>query len=351
MPSPFMANHKTSRLWPYVQIARVEHWFKNVFMLLGVGFALFYAPALATWSMVWRLVLGVVATCLIASSNYVINEILDAPRDRFHPVKKYRPVPSGKVRRQLAIAEWLLLGMLGIGLASALNRSFLLSGITLWIMGVFYNVPPIRTKEVPYLDVLSESVNNPLRLLLGWFVLIETKLPPLSLILAYWMAGAFFMATKRFAEYRRIGDRDIAMRYRQSFAYYTEDRLLVSMFFYVTMSAFFAGIFIVRYHLELILFVPIAAGFLAYYLQLGLQHDSPVQHPEKLFQERGFLVYATMSTVIFVVLMFVHIPLLYRLFSVEPVRLDPLWTLGSNMQQQLRKASDCLLVVRLIASR
>ena len=77
-------------------------------------------------------------------------------------------------------------------------------------MGLAYNLPPIRTKELPYLDVLSESVNNPLRLFLGWFALIGDKFPPLSLTLAYWMVGAFFMATKRFAEYRHIDDPDTA---------------------------------------------------------------------------------------------------------------------------------------------
>ena len=37
---------------PYVQIARVDHWFKNAFMLLGVVLAIFYAPWLAAWSSV-----------------------------------------------------------------------------------------------------------------------------------------------------------------------------------------------------------------------------------------------------------------------------------------------------------
>ena len=156
--------------------------------------------------------------------------------------------------------------------------------LALWVMGLMYNVPPVRTKELPHLDVLSESVNNPLRLLLGWFVLMTDRFPPLSLILAYWMVGAFFMATKRFAEYRRIGDREVAAQYRKSFGYYTEERFLVSMFFYVAMCALFAGIFMVRYHAELILFIPVAAGFFAYYLKLGLQDDSPVQNPERLFR-------------------------------------------------------------------
>src|SRR5207247_4807419 len=142
-------------------------------------------------------------------------------------------------------------------------------------------------------------------------------------ILAYWMVGAFFMATKRFAEYRRIGDREVAAQYRKSFGYYTEERLLVSMFFYVAICALFAGIFIVRYHAELILFIPAAAGFFAYYLKLGLQDDSPVQNPEKLFRERGFLLYMILSTALFVLLMFTYIPALYDLFIIDSSKLNP----------------------------
>ena len=158
-------------------------------------------------------------------------------------------------------------------------------------MGIAYNVPPIRTKEWPYLDVLSESVNNPIRLLLGWFALVTRHVPPLSLVISYWMVGAFFMAMKRYAEYRHIGDPRVAAAYRRSFAYYTEERLLVSLFFYATACALFAGIFIVRYHLELILFAPLAAGMFAYYLHLGMLPNSPVQNPEKLYRQRGFFAY------------------------------------------------------------
>ena len=54
--------------------------------------------------------------------------------------------------------------------------------------GLVYNVSPIRTKEKVYLDVLSEAVNNPIRLTLGWAMVDSTTLPPSSLLLAYWMA-------------------------------------------------------------------------------------------------------------------------------------------------------------------
>ena len=140
-------------------------------------------------------------------------------------------------------------------------------------------MPPVRTKEWPYVDVLSESVNNPIRLLLGWFALVTDRVPPLSLAISYWMVGAFFMAMKRYAEYRHIGDPAVAAAYRRSFEYYTEERLLVSLFFYATACALFAGIFIVRYHLELILFVPLAAGLFAYYLQLGHAARQPGAEP------------------------------------------------------------------------
>ena len=116
------------------------------------------------------------------------------------------------------------------------------------------------------------------------------------------------MAMKRYAEYRHIGNPSVAAAYRASFAYYTEERLLISLFFYATSCALFAGIFVVRYHPELILFAPLCAGLFAYYMKLGLQPDSPVQNPEKLYKQTGFLVYMIVCTVVFILLMFTSIP-------------------------------------------
>jgi 4-hydroxybenzoate polyprenyltransferase len=315
-------------LWPYVQIARVDHWFKNSFMALGVVLAFFYEPELAGWQSVWPLLVGLLATCLVASSNYALNEWLDGPLDRLHPVKRNRPVPSGLIKPALAYTEWLLLAAAGLSLAWSLNLAFFGSALWLWVMGILYNVPPIRTKEWPYVDVLSESINNPIRLFLGWFALIPDRVPPLSLALSYWMIGAFFMAMKRFAEYRHIANPATAAAYRHSFAYYNEERLLVSIVFYATTCALFAGIFIVRYHLELLLFVPFAAGLFAFYLHLGFKPDSPTQNPEKLYRERGFVAYLLICFVVFVVLMFTSVPALYGWFNVDSAGTRPLWTIG-----------------------
>ncbi len=315
-------------LRPYVAIARPDHWFKNVFMLLGILLAYFYQinqPQIEAHYRVLQVAWALAAVCMVASSNYVLNEILDAPSDRNHPVKRFRPVPSGQVDLRLGYAEWLLLGAVGLGAAALLNRPFFLSALALWIMGLVYNVPPVRSKDHPYVDVLSESVNNPLRLLLGWFTVIPGRVPPVSLLISYWMIGAFFMATKRFAEYRSIADARTAGAYRSSFRHYDEGKLIVSMFFYATAAALFLGVFIIRYQLELILSVPLVAGFFSYYMRVALKPDSPVQAPERLYRERGLMVYLAVCVVVFLALMFVRIDWLYDAFNVPRPEVLPLW--------------------------
>ncbi len=316
------------RLRPYVQIARVDHWFKNAFMLLGVVLALFWRPELFHLGSLGTLLSALGATCIVASSNYVINEVLDAPTDRRHPKKCHRPVARGEVVIWIALLEWGGLGLLGIVWAFSINAPFGAAAFFLWVMGCIYNVPPLRTKEVPFLDVVSEAINNPIRLFLGWFALVPDRLPPLSLALAYWMVGAFFMATKRFAEYRAIGDPERAAEYRRSFRHYDERRLLASMIFYLAAAATFAGVFIVRYKAELILSTPVVAGFFAYYMALGMKPDSPMQNPEKLYRERGFFAYTILTAALFVGLMFVEIPALYEVFNVQPSTFEPLWHIG-----------------------
>ena len=310
----------------YVALARPDHWFKNVFMVIGIILAYFYRPGVLGSFPIGTAVWAFFATCLVASSNYVLNEILDAPQDRHHPLKRNRPVAGGRVHVSWAYCEWLLLGVVGLAMAFTVNWAFFATASLLWLMGLAYNVPPIRAKEVPYVDVLSESINNPLRLALGWYVVGVAAIPPLSLLISYWMVGAFFMATKRFAEYRSIDNPVRAGAYRSSFRHYDHNRLLVSMFFYVTAAALFLGVFIVRYHLELILSVPLIAGFFAYYLRLALEPNSPVETPEKLYRQWPLMIYLGLCLAVFVVLMLIRITALYEWFNVLPSEFPPLWS-------------------------
>ena len=148
----------SNMLLPYIQIARIDHWFKNVFMLPGVVLVLFDDPSLMGPDLLWKLLIAFIATGFVASSNYVINEILDAPQDALHPVKKNRPVPSGQVNVTVGYFEWLLLAAIGLGLAWGMGKPFFCSALALWVMGCIYNIPPLRSKDKPYLDVLSLSL-------------------------------------------------------------------------------------------------------------------------------------------------------------------------------------------------
>ena len=317
-----------SAAWPYVQIARVDHWLKNVFMLLGVVLALFYEPGLFDVSSIWPLVVAAVATCLVASSNYVLNEILDAPSDRHHPEKRRRTIPAGRVRLPLAYTKWLLLGSGRTGIGRHVES--LHAGVRTRAVGHGRRVQraAVQNQGVAVRRRAERVHQQPIRLLLGWFALVVTRVPPLSLVLSYWMVGAFFMAMKRYAEYRHIANPVRAAAYRRSFAHYTEEHLLVSIVFYATACALFGGIFIVRYHLELILFAPFAAGLFAYYMRIGLKPNSAVQNPESLHHERRFVAYLITCFVVFVALMFTSIPVLYDWFNVEASGTPPLWILG-----------------------
>ena len=301
-------------LIPYVKIARFDHWFKNVFMLPGTVIAIYVSEDLLAFSLIWNLLIALLAAGFVASSNYVINEILDAPYDALHPVKRNRPVPSGQVDIRLAYAEWILLGIVGLGLAWTLGIAFFFSALALWIMGCIYNIPPVRSKDRPYVDVLTESINNPLRLLLGWYCTGIDVLPPVSLVAAYWMVGAFFMAVKRFAEFRRINNEKIAGEYRRSFEYYNQQRLLVSITYYGVAFGLFFGIFLLRYRMELILSVPLVAGFISWYIHMGFEKDSPVQYPERLYLQKGFVGYAFLCVIAMLALLFIDVPVLEEIF-------------------------------------
>ena len=190
----------------------------------------------------------------------------------------------------------------------------------LWIMGCVYNISPIRSKDKPYLDVLSESINNPLRMLAGWYMTGTGQLPPTSLLISYWMVGCYFMALKRYAEYRDIGDPARAVAYRKSFGYYTLERLLVCIAFYSSAAMLFLGAFIMRYRLELIIAFPLVALVMAIYLGLAFDTESAVVNPEKLYREKKLMASVIVCAAAMMALMIIDIPILYTVFKPTGLR-------------------------------
>ena len=298
-----------------LKIARPDHWFKNAFVLPGIFLAALVNDSKLGVSDLLMICYGLFIVCLTSSANYVINEIMDAATDRHHPQKKYRPIPAGQVKKSSAFLLWIGCLFLSLLLASTVNQKFLMVTIVFILQGLFYNIPPIRTKDLPYFDVITESVNNPIRFLLGWFMIITAPLPTLSLVLAYWMIGAFFMAAKRYAEFVMINDRNQAAAYRRSFGHYSKNKLLICMFYYACLFSFFMGIFLIRYRIELLFAIPFIALVVAYYLRMSLMPDSPVQTPELLYKNRLFVGILFSCLAVIVLLFFVGIPFVREFFA------------------------------------
>ena len=215
----------------------------------------------------------------------------------------------------LAYVQWIALMVVGVAIGLSVSRPFAITVFILWVMGCIYNIPPVRSKDLPYLDVLSEAVNNPLRMLAGWFIGSTGTFAPGSLLLSYWMVGCYFMAIKRYAEYREIGDVGVASAYRKSFAFYTAERLLVSIMFYGSAAMLFLGAFVMRYKLELILAFPLVALVMAMYLDLSFKEDSAVQRPEGLYKEPKLMAAVTACAIAMIVLMLVDLPVLQTIFN------------------------------------
>ncbi len=295
----------------YIKIARPDHWIKNLFILPGVMIAILLTHHTLTDINIIRLIIAFLATCMIASANYVINEWLDAPFDKYHPTKKNRPVVTSDMKLSGILAEYFALIIIGICLSLVISIPFTTISAVLLIMGVLYNVKPFRTKDIPYLDVLSESINNMLRLLMGWFVITSSSIPPSSILIGYWMTGAFLMATKRFAEYRMINDPETAGLYRRSFVYYTEKKLLTSALFYALVSNFCLGVFLIKYRIEYLICMPLVFLLFSYYTAMALDPDSAVQRPEKLYKEKKLMAILLSLLIALTVFTFIDVSFLH----------------------------------------
>ena len=206
----------------------------------------------------------------------------------------------------------------GLLISYGIHLSVLWAQLVLLISGWTYNLKPIRTKDIPFVDVLTESLNNPIRFLIGWFIVADSILPPSSVLIAYWSGGAFLMGIKRFAEYQTVkgleGEEALSA-YRRVFKTYTSERLLVSSFFYALLSAFMMAVFLTKYRIEYLLLFPVLSALFASYLRIALKPASRAQAPEKLIREKALWAIVFLLVVLFSICSFVDIPQLHILIA------------------------------------
>ncbi|MEM8993187.1 MAG: UbiA family prenyltransferase, partial [Acidobacteriota bacterium] len=146
----------TATLADYVAMARPDHWAKHIFIAPGVALAFILHPRDPA-VLALPILVGFASACAVASANYVLNEWLDLRFDRHHPVKSLRPAVQKQISRPLVIGLYFALAAAGLGLAVLVSPLFAVTSVAFLLSGVAYNVPGIRTKDRPYLDVVSEA--------------------------------------------------------------------------------------------------------------------------------------------------------------------------------------------------
>lgn len=305
----------TGRLASYLEIARFDHTTKHIFVIPGIVLALVLRePSLD--GILLRVLLGAVSVVMIASANYVINEWLDREFDAYHPTKSKRASVRDSLDARFVYAEYFIFVAVGLLAAFALGPLFFVVSLLFLISGLLYNVPPFRLKDRVYVDVLSESLNNPLRLALGWVMVDPISLPPSSLLLCYWMGGAFLMGAKRLSEYRDIAAGPgvgVLHLYRRSFRAYTEERLLIACFMYANLASFFLAVFLIKYRVEYVIAFPFVALLFSIYLWLAFRKNSVAQRPERLFRSRRLMGTVGITAAVFVIMSFIDVPWLQAL--------------------------------------
>jgi len=124
----------------YLRVLRPDHWLKNVFVIFGHLVAIVLLALPVNVSLIAHAFFSLVPACLIASANYILNEILDAPFDRVHPTKRSRSVAAGRVQ---TCVLWILMGVLcvaGFVLATLFfNAGYVISLGLFLLSGVVYN--------------------------------------------------------------------------------------------------------------------------------------------------------------------------------------------------------------------
>lgn len=149
-----------SKFFIYLKLLRVTSWLKNVFVFVPLVFSkhLFDAAYLT------EVMLGFVAFSFTSSLIYVLNDIVDAEKDKIHPEKKKRPIPSGQISKSEASVVLMILFFAVLFFSYLIRNEFV---ILLWIYVVINSAYTFYLKQVVIVDLFCIAAGFILRILAG----------------------------------------------------------------------------------------------------------------------------------------------------------------------------------------
>ena len=288
-------------------------------MIPGVAIAITFNSLPASEPLNSEIVISVIiaffSLCVASSANYTINEWLDRDLDRLHPHKRHRVASQYSFSESKVWAQYVLLVIIVAltFLGQQWSVNFYL--ISLLIMGILYNVKPIRLKDHHYTDVISESINNPIRFAIGWHAVSPNLPVPASAFFAFWGGGIFLMSLKRYSEMIIVNDQLLLSQYRKSFKNWNPNKLIAFAFTGGLISMTFMGIMLVRYRLEYILVVPSLILMFVEYLKMSLRMDLASIAPEKLMKQSNLQRLVLLVVLCFVAFSLIDLPFLETFVS------------------------------------
>ena len=172
------------RVQVWAMALRPRQWIKNGLVFVGPVFAL----KLLDPESFLRALLAFVVLCMLASSAYLVNDAVDAPRDRLHPLKARRPIAAGLIAPTTAV--WVALAMIAVALtmAAQLGPGFLLVGASYLGLTAAYT---LWLKHHAIVDVFTVAAGFVLRAAAG-AVVVEVYISPWLLLCTG--LGALFIA-------------------------------------------------------------------------------------------------------------------------------------------------------------
>lgn len=193
-----------------IKTARPRQSLKN----LAIFAALLFTGSFFNTELLAKTILGFFLLSLHVSSIYFINDIVDAPKDRLHPFKKYRPIAKGDIGTGSA----LFLALLGITVS--LYGSILVSGFFFFALLAYLVLQIAYTfwlKSIVVLDILAIAAGFILRVYAGAF-LIDAHLS-VWFLLCVVSASLFLAAGKRRAELGVLTE-SVAAKHRSTLSLY-----------------------------------------------------------------------------------------------------------------------------------
>jgi 4-hydroxybenzoate polyprenyltransferase len=172
-------------IYGLLRTLRPRQWIKNVFVFA----ALVFDQKLTNWDLLAKTIAAFILFCMISSTVYIINDLADLEKDKQHPKKKRRALPSGQLKPWFAV-----LAAVGI-LAVCLPLSFLLHPYFGLIIGTYFVLNlaySFYLKHIVIIDVMVVAAGFVLRVAAGVIVAEAARFSPwlyLSMILL-----ALFMA-------------------------------------------------------------------------------------------------------------------------------------------------------------